>query len=297
MGASNSSASEEVTRKPFGFLKAHPGRDGRTKSGYQWTRVKAELDISDEKNRKYWRVHDDYYDLSEFKHPGGQDWLDFTRGNDVTELFESCHPNMDMVRPILKKYLVGPAKEPRNSGAFTFKSDGFYMTFRKRAWEILRAAGTGPTLQMLFIHDSMLSLFLLFTLATMNPYCSDIAWVAAAAAAGFMLQCVITSAHNFFHKRANWRMYSFDLCPYSSYEWRISHAYSHHTFPNTAYDLETTLFEPFILHYPRAKSALRKLFTPLIFFVITFIGMHLQVAIIHIQTSPVHKSNVVHIHF
>jgi hypothetical protein len=277
MGAASSSAHDETTRKPFGFLKPHPGRDGRTKSAYQWTRAKAELDIAEEKNRKYWRVHDNLYDLSEFNHPGGRDWIDFTRGNDITELFESSHPNMDAVRPILKKYLVGPTNEPRNSGAFTFKSDGFYLTFRKRAWDVLKSVGTGPSLQMLFAHDSMLSVFLLLCVATMNPYCSDLVWLATAVAAGFALQCLITCAHNFFHMRATWRMYTWDLSPYSSYEWRISHAYSHHTFPNTAYDLESTLFEPFVFHYPRAKSFLRLLVTPIVIAFITCIGMHLQV--------------------
>jgi hypothetical protein len=36
-----------------------------------------------------WRVHDELYDLAEFKHPGGDHWLELTKGTDITELFET----------------------------------------------------------------------------------------------------------------------------------------------------------------------------------------------------------------
>ncbi len=119
--------------------------------------------------RKYWRIHDNLYDLSQFNHPGGQEWIDMTRGNDITELFESSHPDIEKVRKLIPKYLVGPANEPRNSGAFTFEKNGFYSVFRERAWKILKECGTGPTQQMLFIHDSLLLVFLSLLTLTINP--------------------------------------------------------------------------------------------------------------------------------
>lgn len=51
--------------------------------------------------------------------------------------------------------------------------------------------------------------------------------------AGFLLGMTVVGSHNFFHKRDNFRMYYMDLSPLSSYEWRISHACSHHLYPNT----------------------------------------------------------------
>jgi hypothetical protein len=38
-----------------------------------------------------WRVHDGLYDLNNFEHPGGFDWLEMLRGADITEMFEVCH--------------------------------------------------------------------------------------------------------------------------------------------------------------------------------------------------------------
>ena len=60
---------------------------------------------------------------------------------------------------------------------------------------------------------------------------------------GLLLSVLAICAHNFYHKKDNWRMYSFDLTLYSSHEWRISHAYSHHVFPNTINDFEIIAFE------------------------------------------------------
>lgn len=61
-------------------------------------------------------------------------------------------------------------------------------------------------------------------------------------------------AHNFFHQRDNWRMYLFDLTLLSSYDWRISHALSHHLFTNTIYDFEISALEPIFEFLPKANK-------------------------------------------
>lgn len=210
---------------------------------------------------------------------GGQEWLRVTRGNDITELVESSHPNIEKIRKILPKYHVrscSPAAEPRNSGAFTFDKDGFYATFRDRAWKILKDSGTGPTMAMLMIHDSFLVLFLAVLSCAVFP-ALDNYWVYASIIAGFLLQCLGTCSHNFYHQRPNWRAYTWDITPYSSHEWKISHAYSHHTFPNTAYDYEVSVFEPFLEYFPKKKSTIRKIFTPFVLLLLSMFGMHIQV--------------------
>ena len=47
-------------------------------------------------------------------------------------------------------------------------------------------------------------------------------------------------------ERDNWRMYAFDLGCLSSYEWRVTHALSHHLYTNTIIDYEMALVEPFV---------------------------------------------------
>ena len=49
-----------------------------------------------------WRIGDELYDLKDWGalHPGGADWLVWTKGMDITELFAIHHPNIrDLVCP------------------------------------------------------------------------------------------------------------------------------------------------------------------------------------------------------
>jgi fatty acid desaturase len=45
-------------------------------------------------------------------------------------------------------------------------------------------------------------------------------------------------------------MYCFDITGFSSYEWRVSHCYSHHTYPNTINDFEQNALKKIINYYP-----------------------------------------------
>lgn len=88
----------------------------------------------------YWRVHDKLYNLEDFidKHPGGKDWIEFSKGTDITESFESSHVvNTQKVNQLLSKYYVKDAKTPRNS-PYTFKENGFYRTLKRKIEPILQ---------------------------------------------------------------------------------------------------------------------------------------------------------------
>lgn len=85
-----------------------------------------------------------------------------------------------------------------------------------------------PSREAVRIMDSLVLLYAISVLAGLHLNSITLLLVA-----GTVLGMVAVAAHNFFHKKDNWRVYYFDLSPLSSYEWRISHAYSHHLFPNT----------------------------------------------------------------
>ena len=57
---------------------------------------------------KYTKIHDKYYDLTKFKHPGGDTAIWEAYGRDATTLFESYHPfiNKEKMKLILKKYEI-----------------------------------------------------------------------------------------------------------------------------------------------------------------------------------------------
>lgn len=68
--------------------------------------------------------------------------------------------------------------------------------------------------------------------------------------AGLSLCWLSNAAHNYFHQKDNWQMYTFNFTLMNFTEWRISHALSHHVYTNSLYDLEMSLFEPFLCWIP-----------------------------------------------
>ena len=79
-----------------------------------------------------WRIHDKLYDLVNFiqRHPGGADWLELTKGTDITELFETHHISR-RAEIVLQNFYVEAAKKPRNYRT-TFCDDGFYKTLKEK---------------------------------------------------------------------------------------------------------------------------------------------------------------------
>lgn len=211
---------------------------------------------NDEVPRDLWRVRDAYYDFERFQHPGGKTWMDITKGTDITELFESSHLNIEKANKYLKTYRVSNRKpdKPRAS-PMTFRKDGFYCTLRRNAHKALmrRSGGWGPSVSIRILSDFLVLIFV--TCFTMCIYRESYVW---AVLAGFTLAHCCGMAHNFFHQRDNWRMYAFDLSLLSSFEWRVSHCYSHHCYPNQIKDAEVIGLEPFYLFLPDNDATDRK---------------------------------------
>lgn len=78
------------------------------------------------------------------------------------------------------------------------------------------------------------------------------------AIAGISLGLLGICSHNYLHARDNWRMFCLNLTGLNYREWRISHAISHHMYPNTAHDLELIAFEPILKWIPKHKTQLYK---------------------------------------
>lgn len=192
------------------------------------------------------------------------------QGTDITEAFEVHHINYAKVEPLLQNYRVRDAKQPRNF-KFTFKETGFYRTLRRRVFEKLKTLNYKqsesmskvsaifntltrklnlcikihfPFAKQVFI-DALLALTLLTSVLSVK-FDSRYLMVLA----GICMCYTVISAHNFFHRRDNIRMFYFNLSFLNYKEWRISHSMSHHLFPNSLHDMEVTLFEPIFCWIP-----------------------------------------------
>jgi cytochrome b involved in lipid metabolism len=274
---------DEETKKVYAFgFRSYPDvRDQQVMpKTHDWLMLKQHVDQvhyqapEQQANKKnphdqvLWRIHDKLYDLTKFQHPGGQAWIEMTRNTDITELFETSHIHIEKARQLLDKYYVRDASHPRYSAFLTFQPKGFYDTLRKRVATTLAASTTAKTSHR--IHDFLLIAYLFFqTIMILWPFSSNTnqgslgGWILIALS-GSCLALLAICAHNYFHLKDNWRMYSFDLAGVSSYEWRITHAYSHHNFPNSVMDYEVQAFEGVMINflpYRNKKSIFSKVLT------------------------------------
>ncbi|KAG7177096.1 Cytochrome b5-related protein-like 1 [Homarus americanus] len=215
----------EVPGSTPNFRHYPTDRDVLLKSSHRWINGKR----TDDDVGPYWRVHDKLYDLTGFvdKHPGGRDWILASRGTDITELFEISHLT-SLPLQYLRQYYVREASSPRNS-PYTFHSNGFFKRFRER--------------------DSLAVSFLLLMVAAASWDSLPLALMA-----GVFLAATGNCAHNFTHQRDTWRLYYLDLTLLSSYEFRIIHIMSHHGYPNTYYDFEVAVLEPFWTFLPKPNK-------------------------------------------
>nr|CAD7439931.1 unnamed protein product [Timema bartmani] len=201
-------------------------------------------------------------------------------GTDITEAFESHHIT-NRAETTLKKFLVRKATTRRNS-PYTFEEDGFYRTLKKRVREILGNNYSGPSNRSVLIAD-----FFVITTLLLSVLAAHGGDFLLGSLAGVFLCYTAISAHNFFHQKDNFRMYYFDLSLMSSRDWRISHAMSHHAYPNTLLDLEISMFEPVIKWLPTKKSLGYKIiswiYSPIVYSFVFFSQAVIRGHVNHLQ--------------
>uniref|UniRef100_T1P9A8 Cytochrome b5-related protein n=1 Tax=Musca domestica TaxID=7370 RepID=T1P9A8_MUSDO len=199
----------------------------------------------DDEAEGLWRINDGIYDFTDFieKHPGGEFWIRETRGTDITEAFEAHHLTSAPSK-MIEKYKVRDAVKPRIY-TLTMHENGFYKTLKRRVAEKLKTIDNSPKQRSDLIHLGLLVSIFLFAIASARL--NSLLFLALA---GTALVWTCVTAHNYFHRRDNWRMYTFNLSMLNFCSWRVSHAMSHHIYPNSYLDLELSMFEPLLCWIP-----------------------------------------------
>ncbi|XP_075150024.1 cytochrome b5-related [Haematobia irritans] len=257
---------------------------------HSWLKGKCE----DDEAEGLWRIYDGIYDFTHFihKHPGGPFWLKATKGTDITEIFEAHHLSL-MPMELIGKYHVADAKKPRIY-TLTLNENGFYKTLKRRVMEKLKTIDYAPQYKSDIIHLGLLFMLFLFTMASVR-YNS---WLYTILAGTFMCWTVIV-AHNYFHRRDNWRMYTFNLSMMNFSDWRISHALSHHIYPNSFLDLELSMFEPFLcwIPNPHIKSQCMRYISwivePIVYTITMFLQMGTRIAYSLTHTNIMHWHDII----
>jgi len=205
----------------------HPRTSISDINAQKWVEMRRNEDNIDP---NLWRIHDGLYNLNPFisHHPGGPQWLEVTKGTDITEAFEVAHVFDDKAKAILKKYYVKSCKDQPRARKYTFQEDGFYKTLKRKVQKILTVTGTGPTNEMLIIQDGLVVAF--HVLLALTIYTG---WFSLMFVSGLVLGMCTSAAHNFFHQKDNFRRYYWDISTMNSTDWRITHMLSHHVFTNS----------------------------------------------------------------
>lgn len=222
-------------------LKYPTYRDNFIRGTYSWLDGKR----VDDNAEGLWRIHNGLYDLSPFilNHPGGREWLELTKGTDITEAFESHHITQ-RANQLLPKFYVRNATLPRNY-LLTFEDDGFYKTLKQRVAKKIPELDLRPVTFSNLYCDVIL--FATFTTSICAARWNNF-YIGTLAAVFLMWTTVIS--HNYLHMANNYRMYTMNLSLMSWRDWRVFHVLSHHMLPNSYHDLEVTLFEPHLKWIP-----------------------------------------------
>ncbi|XP_068631175.1 cytochrome b5-related protein-like [Battus philenor] len=286
----------ERGQNSFPHLKYPVYREKDPRTAYQWLKGKHILDGAE----GFWRIHDSLYDLTDFvsTHPGGPQWISVTKGTDITEAFETHHLH-GIAETLLPKYFIKKVDTPRNS-PFTFKEDGFYITLKQKIQNKLKDMPNDLREKSDLIIDTLF-LALLIT----SPLCCTL-WSqdlilggVLSVVTGLILSGLTISAHNYFHRADNWRMYLFNLSGMSYEDWRISHSLSHHLHTNTLNDLELSMLEPFLQYMPNKEkpiwAQMASFYYPLIF---SFVAIGLLVkeictGIIQMDSKKLKWANII----
>ncbi|KAF5308050.1 hypothetical protein FQR65_LT06425 [Abscondita terminalis] len=180
-----------------------------------------------------WRIHDNIYDFTNFIqwHPGGQFWLEATKGTDITESFEIHHLKTNRSERLLKHFLIKPAPNPRLS-PFTFADDGFYKTLKRNVEKTLNNVVENDITFFDTQSDVLLIITIILSMFSVIHYN-----VSYGFAAGLFAALTVTFNHSYVHKRDNLRMYYSDLLLIPSSDLRVSHIFNHHVFANNIIDM------------------------------------------------------------
>lgn len=105
----------------------------------------------------------------------------------------------------MKKYFVRKASKKRNA-PFTFKEDGFYKTLKREIQKEFKKVPKQAARKSVFFIDALLFLLFLFSILTVRFWSYGLGVIA-----GVLLGMVTIAAHNFIHRKNNFRMYYFQF--------------------------------------------------------------------------------------
>jgi fatty acid desaturase len=183
-----------------------------------------------------WHINGNAYDLSNFKHPGGDVALSLAKGRDATELYHSYHPFTENHKLVLEKYRVANAALLPSPFEWNKKSL-FYEDVRHQVEKVMKRVGSkyAPLERWLQIFTMFV-----FTVITAYYFIAGAWWALFAFPLSYWFLCINTyhdASH--FSLARNWKinhLITFLFPPFcSSKTWYHEHVIGHHVYTNQAW--------------------------------------------------------------
>lgn len=155
-----------------------------------------------------------YKNRSKVQKHARKKYVFYFQGTDITVAFETHHLS-GAAETILPKYFVKKTDLPKNL-PFTFKEDGFYRTLKTKVVEKLKEVPPEVKTKSDIVTDCLLiALIVISPLSCLIAKFNYLAAVPMIVFHGLLLCAVTICAHNYFHRRDNWRMYLFNVSGFS----------------------------------------------------------------------------------
>ena len=221
-------------------------------------------------------IHGILYDISTFKHPGGNVFTHSALGTDATSLFESHHIHIEKAHKLLSTLPI----KGKYTRTMATKFDR-YTELRKHVSRIYKRK-----------RNICIEAWVCFVIAILV----HILQCATSLNLIILSAVVSTFAGGFGHNAVHVMSPDAILLDWnglSSYEWLYEHIMSHHMYPNTDNDHDALSMEPFIRWLPhRPKRILDTFVTKHIVYAVGEIVVAIQGVCIHRTRWQLHNPNV-----
>ena len=217
-------------------------------------------------------IHGILYDISDFKHPGGNVFTQSAKGLDVTSLYETHHIRIEKANKLLATLPVKGTYTRQLATKFDT-----YRDLRKHVAFLVRKTDKDPWLWFTFalcIH--------ILQCITSSYYLIPLSAIVSTIVGGY--------GHNSVHVMRPTAML-LDWNGLSAYEWLFEHIMSHHMYTHTDNDHDALSMEPFIRWLPhRPKRFLDTFITKHIVYAVGEIVVAIQGLLIHRTRWQLRKS-------
>ena len=191
------------------------------------------------------------YDISNFKHPGGNTFIEINKGCDISALYETHHINISKADKYLSNLKIIGEYDP-----YFYYDFSLYKKLRKIVYNNFPTRKS----RLMTIKEYLILLIFINISIITNLYLLQHTTFSFL----YLLNCFVCSifntilggyGHNGIHKLSYTSLF-LDWNGLSTIEWLLEHVHSHHMYVNTEYDHDVQSIRPFLNWIPSKVNSL-----------------------------------------